>query len=397
VRSQKSKSIVLVQYSSNSGGSTVSGLLIARALLSSNWKVHVVFGFPGAFEEIYRSEGCSTEVVPHSNWLRTGSFFRFPKNWLAEIRKSHGFEKIFNDQRPRIVYINSLVSLAAAIGAKNCGIPVVWHLRELFTDVGGEMHAPPFFGKRLIRAKISQLSKRFICISDAVAENLLGLNLTEKASVIPNAVDKRFFKSIDKKIAREELALPPDGPVIGVPGTLRPMKGHNFLFNSSNQVIKLFPNAIIAISGDLSGPYANTVKAQANAAGIGNRCRFLGNIKDMRLFYSASDVICVPSSSEPFGRTIIEGFASNRPVIGSAVGGITETINDGVNGFLVEYNDTQKLSKLLIELLENKPLADKISQNARHCADVSYTESICGERIKTIIDQTLRNYEKRGG
>ncbi len=397
VGSQKSKSIVLVQYSSNPGGSTISGLLIARALLSSNWKVHVVFGFPGAFEGIYRSEGCSTEVVPHSNWLRTGSLLHFPINWLTEIRKGHEFEKIFQERQPDLVYINSLVSLAAAAGARNCGLPVVWHLRELFTDVGGEMHAPLIVGKSLVRAKIARLSSNLICISNAVAQNILGPALNSKSSIIPNAVEQSFYQLSDKQLARERLQLSPDGPVIGIPGTLRPLKGHKFLFDSFSQVLKLFPNTVIAISGDLNGPYADTVKEQAKSAGIISHCRFLGNVKDMRNLYAVSDVICVPSSSEAFGRTVIEGFASIRPVIGSAVGGITETINDGVNGFLVEYNDTQKLSKLLIELLENKPLADRISQNARHCADVSYTESICGERIKTIIDQTLRNYEKRGG
>ena len=53
----------------------------------------------------------------------------------------------------------------------------------------------------------------------------------------------------------------------------------------------------------------------------------------MRNFYAASDIICVPSKSESFGRTVIEAFATNRPVVASAVGGITETIKEGVNGF----------------------------------------------------------------
>ncbi|MDB4777581.1 glycosyltransferase family 4 protein, partial [Verrucomicrobia bacterium] len=133
---------------------------------------------------------------------------------------------------------------------------------------------------------------------------------------------------------------------------------------------------------------------QAKSTGVAANCKFLGNIPDMRNFYAASDIICVPSKSESFGRTVIEAFAMSRPVVASAVGGIVETIKDGVNGFLVEYNDTEKLAGVLIELIENKSLAGKISEEARNCAALEYTADICGNRIKDVINEAAEQYGK---
>ena len=388
------KEIVLVQYSSNYGGSTISGLLIAKTLLASNWRVHIIFGFHGPFEEIYRNEGCTAEVIAHRNWLRDGTFFHSSKNWIRELLNCKFFIKTFNKRQTKLVYINSLASLSAAVAAKNCNLPVVWHLRELSSDVGGEMHLPRFLGKGLMKHLLSYFSDQLICISHVVATNLLGNHLPDNTCIIPNAVDDSYFVIEDKNKARRQLALPAHVPVIGIPGTLRPLKGHDFLFRSAKKVLDRHPSAVIAISGTHSSPYAESVIQQAKSTGVAANCKFLGNILDMRNFYAASDIICVPSKSESFGRTVIEAFATSRPVVASAVGGILETIKDGVNGFLVEYNDTEKLAEVLIELIENKTLARKISEEARNCVALEYTADICGNRIKDVINEATEQYAK---
>ena len=388
------KEIVLVQYSSNYGGSTISGLLIAKTLLASNWRVHIIFGFHGPFEEIYRNEGCTIEVIAHKNWLRNGSFFHSSKNWIHELLNRRFFIKTFNKRQIKLVYINSLASLSAAVAAQNCNLPVIWHLRELSSVVRGEMHLPRFFGKSLMRHILTYFSDRLICISHVVATNFLGNHLPDNTCIIPNAVDDSYFVIKDKNKARQQLALPAHVPVVGIPGTLRPLKGHDFLFRSAKKVLELYPSAVIAISGTQSGSYAESVVQQAKSTGVAANCKFLGNIPDMRNFYAASDIICVPSKSESFGRTVIEAFAMSRPVVASAVGGIVETIKDGVNGFLVEYNDTEKLAGVLIELIENKSLAGKISEEARNRAALEYTADICGNRIKDVINEAAEQYGK---
>ena len=68
-------------------------------------------------------------------------------------------------------------------------------------------------------------------------------------------------------------------------------------------------------------------------------------------FYAACDVICVPSGSEAFGRTIIEAMAGGVPVVATRVGGIPEIIDDGDCGNLVEFGDGVELRDRVRRLL----------------------------------------------
>ena len=381
------KTVVLVQYSSNHGGSTISGLLIARMFVAAGWRVHVVFGFAGRFEAVFQKEGCSTEVVPHSSWLRSGSFWRFLRNGFAEWRKASWFAKVCAEQKADLVYVNSLVSMAAAVGAKRQRVPVIWHLRELFSDAGGEMMIPGLVGKLPIRRMVRRNADQVVCISESVRCNLLGNGDSEKTRVIPNAVDARLRDSIDRKGARSFFDLESGAPVVGIPGTLRPMKGHTFVFQSLAAVLKQIPSVIVVVSGDLEADYASTVLKQAREFGVYDSCRFLGNVEDMSQFYAACDVVCVPSRSEPFGRTVIEAFASNRPVIGSRVGGIRETIRDSVNGVLVDYGDYSSMATAIVRVLSDQSYSNRIVERAKCDLEERYTEEACAKRLLKLVEQ----------
>ncbi|MDA7617965.1 glycosyltransferase, partial [Verrucomicrobia bacterium] len=166
------KKCVIVQYSSNHGGSTISGLMLARALLSRGWEVHVIFGFSGAFEAIMQQEGCSTEVVPHGNWLRSGAILQYSRNWWKAIQKAVFFAQLLQARQANLVYVNSLVSFEATRGAHLARIPTIWHLRELYDDCGGEMCIPSLLGKKTVYRMIRSHADQLVCTSDAVVNNI---------------------------------------------------------------------------------------------------------------------------------------------------------------------------------------------------------------------------------
>ena len=109
----------------------------------------------------------------------------------------------------------------------------------------------------------------------------------------------------------------------------------------------------------------------------------------MRPFYRACDVICVPSQSESFGRTVIEAFASNVPVLATRVGGIPEIIDDGVNGLLVSYGDEHALTSRLRELLQNEPLRKQLSARAFEKAKREYHEATYKARICRVVEELV--------
>src|SRR5207248_4108745 len=122
-------------------------------------------------------------------------------------------------------------------------------------------------------------------------------------------------------------------------GTLRPVKGHPFFLDAAAAAIKRIPDCRFVIAGTGEARYVEALKAQVAMLGLTAGVRFLGKVEQMPAFYRACDVVCVPSMSESFGRTVIEAFASLTPVVATAVGGMRETVEHGRTGLLVAYGD----------------------------------------------------------
>lgn len=389
-QTQQTRRILIVQYSSNRDGSAFSGLLLADGLREAGWTTHVAFGFEGPIIERYAKADHCTHVVPHKNWLRRGCTHQFLKDGWLEWQKADAFDALIQSIKPDIVYLNTVVSLAAAVAARRCGVPCVWHLREMFADIGGEMHAPQW-ARPLVSRLIRHASERVVANSAATAKNLLG-EQGASVPIIPNAVRSEFFDcDIDRSVARHRFQLPQDAVVIGVPGTLRPLKGHPFFFRAVAPLLHRRSDCTVAVTGGGDSAYTEGLRAQLRDLGVLGQVRFVGWVEDMTAFYRACDLCCIPSRAESFGRTVIEAFASGTPVVATAVGGMREIIEEGTTGLLVPYGAAEELAEALRIVLDAPELRHKMSHHARQDAEAQYHEAVYKERIVSVTNELIRN------
>jgi len=384
IRPEYSGRTLVVQRSSVPDGSAHSGLLLANGLRERGWDTHVAFGFEGPMIERYAASGHEASIVPHENWLRRDSTHQFAKDVWLEWRKAEAFERLIDEVRPDVVYVNTLVSLAGAVAARRAGVRCIWHLREMFSDIGGEMRAPGW-AIPLVRGVLQRHADHLVANSAATACNLLGEG-AEEATVIPNAVRGAFFEEDrSRQEARSVFGLAPEGPVVGVPATLRPMKGHPFFFEAVAPVLRERRSVQVAVTGEGRADFTARLEEQIRGLGIQNRVEFLGWVSDMPAFYRACDLVCIPSRAEPFGRTAIEAFAVGTPVVATAVGGLRDIVTDGVTGRLVPYGDESELAAAMRELLDQPELSQKMTANARQTASDQYHERAYNKRIMEIL------------
>jgi glycosyltransferase involved in cell wall biosynthesis len=387
------KSVLIVQRSAALDGSAHSGLLLANGLREAGWSTHVAFGFEGAIIERYDAAGHETHVLPHKNWLRRGRTHQFAKDVYLEWKTADTFETLVQDLAPEGVYLNTIVSLAGAVAARRTGAHCIWHLREMFSDVGGEMHAPDW-ARPLVRGIIHHHADRLVANSRATARNMLGEGANE-AAIVPNAARAAFFQeNRSPEEARAALGLPLGPPVIGVPGTLRPMKGHPFFFDAIASLLRRRDEVCVAVTGEGASDFTHRLKKQVLDLGIQDQVEFLGWVDDMPAFYRACDLVCVPSRAEPFGRTAIEAFAVGTPVVASAVGGLQDIIEDGDTGLLVPYGNEEALTGSLRRLLEAPDLRHTLSANARQEGESKYHERVYKKRVAQLVDDVVNS--KRG-
>jgi len=148
------------------------------------------------------------------------------------------------------------------------------------------------------------------------------------------------------------------------------------------------PDYLVIIGGDPEGhPERDTdemMRLQALCAelGLDEIVLFLGKRGQDTLpyYYSAAEVVVMPSHYESFGMVALEAMACGTPVIASRVGGLAYLVKDGETGFFVPAQDPDALAEKLRLLFVNHPLRAKMGEQA-----AAYARAFRWERITEEI------------
>ncbi|HEY4803604.1 MAG TPA: glycosyltransferase, partial [Paraburkholderia sp.] len=125
---------------------------------------------------------------------------------------------------------------------------------------------------------------------------------------------------------------------------------------------------------------------QAARLGVSDRLIFAGFRDDMPAWMKAVDVILHTSTEpEPFGRVIVEGMAAGRPVIASAAGGVTEIVNHGRNGWLVQPGNPAALADAIETVRRAPELAQDVASRARDDAAQRFSVDTYLNRMTNAI------------
>jgi D-inositol-3-phosphate glycosyltransferase len=226
----------------------------------------------------------------------------------------------------------------------------------------------------------------------------------DKISIVPPGVDLGRFKPLPKAEARQHLGIPAHHQMILFVGRIQPLKGIDILLKALAQVRAREPaiteNMCLSIIGGDPNPDSDIEQAEfdrlgvlRSELGIGDLVTFLG-AKDqdsLVYFYSAAEMVVMPSHYESFGMVALEAMACGTPVIASDVGGLSFSIEDGFNGYLVPGRDPQALADKIILLLKHRVLSDQLSEQAQAWV-VRYSWVHIADELLDVFDQTLGNY-----
>jgi glycosyltransferase involved in cell wall biosynthesis len=171
---------------------------------------------------------------------------------------------------------------------------------------------------------------------------------------------------------RRQLNLPTRGAMIGIVGRLQRWKGMHYLIESMPAILEKFPDAHCVIVG---GPHAHEpdypafLEKRVADAGLIEHVTFAGLQQNVPHWMQAMDVVVHASDNEPFGIVVIEAMAVGKPVVATNTAGPTEIISDGVDGLLWTAGRSESLSPVILELLADRQLRERISHAARAKAE----------------------------
>jgi D-inositol-3-phosphate glycosyltransferase len=214
--------------------------------------------------------------------------------------------------------------------------------------------------------------------------------------VVPHGVDAPADWPVRQRRAdeiRRELGLSPREAAVTIVARLNWRKGHSVLFQALKRLaIDNHAPALLIVG---YGPLEGALREQAVALGL-SRVHFLGGHEDVWPYYLAGDVTAVPSLTEPFGLVSIEAMACGRPVLASAVGGLTEIVVEGTTGRLVPPGDPDALGAALQAMLADRESLAAMGTEGRRRYLAEYSQEAMTRRWERAYEALLLRRQTAG-
>lgn len=265
---------------------------------------------------------------------------------------AHGLKiiQLLKSLKPDIVHTRNLSTLECQWMAYAAGVPFRIH-----SEHGRDSHDIDGTNRKSIAVRrcIKPFVHQYVALSKDLAQYLRETIHVPARQIVQiyNGVDTYRFKPSSVK-----------QPVILTVGRLDKVKNLKVLIDAYAEVVQAFPQMQLHIVGD--GPEKADLQNYAISKGL-SQVVFLGARDNIEQLMSSAQLYVQSSLFEGISNTILEAMSSGLCVIATRVGGNPELITDSVDGYLVESDSAQALSRKMMDCLSQPELIEQLGSRAR--------------------------------
>jgi glycosyltransferase involved in cell wall biosynthesis len=206
-----------------------------------------------------------------------------------------------------------------------------------------------------------------------------------RIEVIPNGLDTKQYKPIQKSVARSILGLPEDKQLIlfgAMSATSDPRKGFNFLQSALQNLSQSGwrERAELVVLG---------ASEPKNHLELGFKSHYLGRLNDdisLSLVYAAADVFIAPSVQDNLPSTVMESLACATPCVAFDIGGMCDMIEHQQNGYLAKPFDIEDLARGIAWVLEDEERLRKLGVNGLEKVGDNFTLAINSQNYLDLYE-----------
>ncbi|MDR0473486.1 MAG: glycosyltransferase [Treponema sp.] len=388
-------------------GVTVSVDTFSRALIKAGHEVLIVCSFyPSGYDTAFLS-GQNENRPDEPLIVRVPSMPAFitKEDRIAKFNKWYWVFKQVEQFNPDVIHINTEVVIAefGFLYAKVHNLPAIYTFHTMWEDYGPNYFPalPAFFVKFVIRGILKNIlsrSYKVIVPTEQIDAVVHKYKPRAETFLLPTGIDPALFchEKAEIEAYREEFeALYPvikGKRLLLMAGRVVKEKNIGFLIQILPEIQKKHPDTILLIVGN--GPDLDYFKNEARLMGVEPSCVFTGYMErsQLSLVYAISDVFVFPSLTDTQGLVTLEAMFSGIPVV--AIGALgTLMVMGGDNGGFMVKDDQQEFTARVLDLLNDKELYLKKSEEARlHAKDWSIGEIT--KRLEDIYRKTAASYRE---
>ena len=387
---KKKLKILFISHSSAMVGAERSLLLLLKNIDRDCFNPIVILPASGSLKGEIEYLNIKTYEVKSpwwvSGWKRNviWTILRFGYSIIREVMALLKLYKIVEKEKIDMIYTNTIVNFSGAIIAFITKKPHIWHIREIIPD-NPDLHF--FLPDRWLFNFILRYSNKVITNSSATSKQFRNSKLDWKIRIVYNAIDVEEFK-IHQPFPSINGVKTTDY-VVAVIGSLQKRKAQDDAIKAVKIVKETIPNIKLLIVGEGRKEFKNYLKNLTLKLGISNNIIFTGYRDDIPSILCHCKLLLVPSWNEPFGRVVIEAFATGIPVIGTNSGGVKEIIKDGVTGYLVPPKSPLIIAEKMIYLFHHKNIAKKMGNAGEETVRNKFNAQYYKQNIEKIIMESI--------
>jgi glycosyltransferase involved in cell wall biosynthesis len=394
-----------VDQGASFGGSAIVAAAIANHMPRDRYEVQVAAAIPPSLLRLEPSAASRVrEVAKPFSYLdqarKRGRRRRLPRI----IRRMKGLVDLVHRLARNASYTRAIARWIkqeniAILHLNNGFENLEAHLAGSLTGCGLVFHAHGPCGSARLTRWLARRAQHCIAISQPVASSLRSAGVAD-VTVLPNplTVDPIMLDPEERWETRRAYGVPTGALSLGSVGRIVPWKGQLEFLRAAAVALRQVPGAVAVVIGDVtddSQSYGEALREEVHRLGIRDRVIFTGFIQDPRKAYALVDVLVHSSiQPEPFGLVLTEAMALGIPVVAADSGGPREILNDGVDGFLRDPLDAENVGSLLVSLLTDADLRQRIGCVGRETATSRFSVDRYVARLADFYDAALRRARK---
>lgn len=371
------KEKLLIFHQANGIGGAVRSLTDNIGYLTKYYDIEIwLFGTHKPTIDYFQNLGYRTRVFLDFVPSYYGYPVTLPFKWYLPLRSIKSLFKFIKSisvanralaqSDAKVVYLNTSVLGAQAIGAKRAGKRVIWHIREEPKTINRLLH---YFSIALIR----KYSDCVICICNTYKKKLNPIN----ANIVYN-----YYKAINNTPQIDNKTS--EFKILFMGGAI-PHKGLEELLEALVILLKKDINFKLTVAGNkpdfsqrhknfkhivmqklFSNFFSRTIQSIfSNNPNLIKKVHFTGYVQNIYQLYDKADCLVWSASVSHFARPIMEALSHGIPVVGAAHECVTEFISNGINGLTYTPGNHTELAKQLEKLINNNALINKLTINGK--------------------------------
>lgn len=248
-----------------------------------------------------------------------------------------------------------------------------------------------FFFKLVDKISLESYSQVFFdSKSQIIFFNNLGF-LGNNFSLISNGSIKgvdlsKFKKNLNSQITmKNSFNISKDSQIILYLGRIDLNKGIEILLISFKKILKKNNSIYLFIVGSDEMGIKHYINNKYKS--LLPYIKIVNMIPNPEDFINMSDVVCLPSLREGFGNVVIEASACEKPIVGSDIEGLSESLIDGFNGLKFEVNNSYDLYSKLLLIISNKELSNEYGKKGRKFVEKNFdSKKVINNFYKQILN-----------